>query len=112
LLRSAEYFNFFKHKAVGSGEYDLPRNVVFTDGTLYISGIPVYQSTAVAADNRFVGDFAMGAQLLVQEGMRIEFFEQDADNVTKNKVTVRIEETVAFPVYGSDYFIKGTDNDS
>jgi hypothetical protein len=39
--------------------------------------------------------------------MRIEFFEQDRDNVITNKVTVRIEETVALPVFGSNYFIKG-----
>jgi hypothetical protein len=39
--------------------------------------------------------------------MRIEFFEQDADNVQKNKITIRIEESVAFPVYGDNYFIVG-----
>lgn len=108
LLRPREYYNFFKNKASGSGEYDLPANVTFTDGTLYISGVPVYASTALLATDYVVGDFQMGAQFLVQEGMRIEFFEQDADNVTKNKVTARIEETVAFPVFGDNYFIKGT----
>lgn len=108
LLRPAEYYNFFKNKATGSGEYDLPDNVTFADGTLFISGVPVYASTALLATDYVVGDFQMGAQFLVQEGMRIEFFEQDADNVTKNKITARIEETVAFPIFGSTYFIKGS----
>jgi HK97 family phage major capsid protein len=108
LLRPREYYNFFKNKATGSGEYDLPANVTFADGTLYISGVPVYASTALNATDYVVGDFQQGAQFLIQEGMRIEFFEQDADNVTKNKITARIEETVAFPVFGSNYFIKGT----
>ncbi len=54
-----------------------------------------------------VGDWQNGAQLLIQEGMRIEFFEQDSTNVRENKITVRIEETIAFPVYGNTFFIVG-----
>jgi HK97 family phage major capsid protein len=111
LVRPKDYYNFFKNKATGSGEYDLPENFVFANGVLYISGVPVYASTAVTYGDYFVGDWRMGAQLLVQEGMRIEFFEQDGTNVRENKITVRIEETVAFPVFGNDYFIKGTDSD-
>jgi HK97 family phage major capsid protein len=107
LLRPREYYRFFKTKAGGSKEYDLPKNVVFANGTLFISGVPVYQSTAVPAGKYIIGDFSEGCQLLTQEGMRIEFFEQDGTNVRENKITVRIEETVAFPVYGSDFFIVG-----
>ncbi len=107
LIRPSYYYEFFKNKATGSGEYDLPQNVTFANGQLYISGIPVFASTAIPDGKYIVGDWEMGAQLLIQEGMRIEFFEQDVDNVTKNKITVRIEESVAFPVYGSDFFIVG-----
>lgn len=107
LLRPVDYFGFFKNKATGSGEYDLPQNTSFINGVLYISGVPVFTSTALPADNYIVGDWQMGAQLLIQEGMRIEFFEQDGDNVRTNKITVRIEETIAFPVYGDNYFIVG-----
>lgn len=107
LMRPREYYNFFKSKAAGSGEYDLPQNVAFVNGVLYISGVPVYTSTAIANNKFIVGDWAMGAQLLIQEGMRLEFFEQDGTNVRENKITVRIEETIAFPVYGDNYFIVG-----
>lgn len=107
LMRPREYYNFFKNKATGSGEYDLPQNVAFVNGVLYISGVPVYTSTAIADGKFVVGDWAMGAQLLIQEGMRLEFFEQDGTNVRENKITVRIEETIAFPVYGDNYFIVG-----
>lgn len=106
-MRPTLYNSFFKNKASGSGEYDLPDNVAFVNGQLYISGIPVVKTTALAATDYIVGDFS-GAQFLTQEGMRIEFFEQDRDNVITNKVTVRIEETVALPVYGSNYFVKGS----
>lgn len=111
LVRPRDYYNFFKNQASGSGEFDLPKNFVFTGNQLYISGVPVFASTALTYGDYIVGDWRMGAQLLVQEGMRLEFFEQDGTNVRENKVTVRIEETVAFPVYGDDYFIYGNDSD-
>jgi HK97 family phage major capsid protein len=112
LIRPEAYYSFFLNKATDSGVYDLPRNVTFDGGTLRISGVPVYSSTACPEGYFVVGDWAMGAQLLVQEGMRIEFFEQDGTNVRENKITVRIEETVAFPVYGDNYFIVGTHDES
>ena len=108
LLRPIDYYGFFKNKASGSGEYDLPEGVTFVNGQLYLFGIPVYASTAITAPDYVVGDFDMGAQLLTQEGMRIEFFEQDGTNVRENKVTVRIEGNYALPVYGPDYFIRGS----
>lgn len=108
LLRPADYNGFFLNKAAGSGEYDLPMGVTFVNGQMYVLGVPVYKSTAITSPDYVVGDFDMGAQLLTQEGMRLEFFEQDGTNVRENKVTVRIEGNYALPVYGPDYFIKGT----
>lgn len=111
VVRPRAYFNFFKQKASGSGEYDLPRNFVFVNGVLYVSGVPVIPTTAVTAGDYFVGDWIEGAELLIQENMRLDFFEQDGTNVRENKITVRIEETVALPVYGASFFVKGTDAD-
>jgi len=108
LMRPIDILPFYENKAAGSGEYDLPRNVTFVNGQLYISGVPVYMSTAVTAGDYVVGDWVNGAQVLTQEAMRMELFEQDADNVTKNKITLRVEGNYALPVYGPDYFIKGT----
>ena len=108
LLRPIDLATFYNNKATGSGVYDLPENVVWQGNQLFISGVPVYASTAPNAPDYVVGDFQMGAQLLTQNGMRIEFFEQDGTNVRENKVTVRVEGDYALPVYGSDYFIKGT----
>lgn len=106
-LRPADYFSFFKNKAAGSGEYDLPQGVTFINGVLYILGVPVAKTTTLTSGDYVVGDFQMGAELLIQDGMTLQFFEQDGDNVKTNQITARIEETIAAPVYGSDYFIKG-----
>jgi len=107
LLRPSAYYSFFLNKAAGSGEYDLPQGVTIVNGRLYFMGIPAYATTALTSPDYVVGDLE-GAQLLTQESMRIEFFEQDGTNVRENKVTVRIEGNFALPVYGADYFIKGT----
>lgn len=81
--------------------------VIGEDGVLRIGGVPVYRSTAVAADQYIVGDWVMGANLLTREAPRVEFFYEDGSNVTTNKVTVRVEERIAFPIYGDNYFVVG-----
>jgi len=108
VVRPSDYYNLLLNKAVGSGEYNLPAIItVDASGTLRVLGIPVVHTTAMTVDKFIVGDFRQGAQLLIQEGMKLEFFEQDGTNVRENKVTIRIEETVALPVFGTDYFIYG-----
>lgn len=107
-MRPHDYYSFFKHKASGSGEYDLPQGVLFVNGILYILGVPVAKTTGLNSGDYVVGDFENGTELLIQEAMRLEFFEQDSTNVRSNQITVRIEESVALPVFGSDFFIKGS----
>lgn len=110
-LRPVQYNSFFKNKAAGSGEYDLPEGITFVNGVLYVFGVPFYKTTAL---NKVKGDFlvgqANGAQLLTQNPMRIEFFDQDGDNVRTNRVTVRVEGDYALPVYADDYWVAGTSN--
>lgn len=107
-VRPADYWDLFKNKAIGgSEEYDLPQNLVFANGQLYISGVPVYKTTALNAGDYMIGA-AGGADLMVQGGIMLEFFNQDGTNVRTNQVTVRVEETIAMPVYGDNYFIVGS----
>lgn len=107
LLRPSDFWAIALMKASGSGEYDMPGIVTFADGQLRIAGVPVYRTTAMTADKFIVGDFGMGAMLLQRSAPRIEFFREDGTNARENKVTVRIEEEIAFPIFGSDYFIYG-----
>lgn len=81
--------------------------VTSENGVLRIGGVPVYRSTACTVDKYIVGDWVMGANLLTREAPRVEFFYEDGTNVRENKVTVRVEERVAFPIYGDNYFIYG-----
>ena len=79
---------------------------MFVGGQLYIGGVPVIKTTALTSGDYLIGA-AMGAEILQQEGMRLEFFEQDGTNVRTNQVTIRIEGTEALPIYGTNFFVKG-----
>ncbi len=81
--------------------------VTSENGILRIGGVPVYRSTAMTTDKYIVGDWVMGANLLTREAPRVEFAYEDATNFTTNKVTVRVEGRIAFPIYGDNYFIYG-----
>lgn len=109
LVRPSDYATLLLNRAAGgAGTYDLPRELVtYTNGQLYVAGVPVFKSTAANQGQFIIGDWVMGANLIIQEPPILQFFEQDEDNVQKNMITVRIEETIAFPIYGNDYFIVG-----
>lgn len=108
LLRPADYYRIALNKAAGSGEYDLPGIVTLANGVLNIAGVPTYASTAATAGQFIVGDWRMGAMLLQREAPMVEFFYEDGTNVRENKVTVRVEERIAFPIFGDNYFIVGS----
>lgn len=76
-----------------------------SNGQMYIAGIPVFKNQALDKGSSIVGDWANGANLLVREPARVEFFYEDSNNVRKNNVTVRVEERIAFPIYANNYFV-------
>ena len=88
--------------------YSLPAStVVTTDGNVSIAGIPLYKSTAIAVDKFLVGDWSMGAQIMQNQGISVQFSEMDGDNFTKNLITVRVEARIAFPIYYAGAFVYG-----
>ncbi len=109
LLNPADWYTLWLYKAATSGEYTLPVNLVErVGGQMFIAGVPVFRSTAERALDYLVGDWTMGANLITREPARVEFFREDGTNVQTNQITVRIEERIALPVYGNDYFIYGS----
>lgn len=108
VLHPAAYYEIALNKATGSGEYDLPGIVVIQNGQLYVAGVPVYKTTAIDASTYLVGDFELGCQLFIREQPEVRFFEEDANNVTLNLITVRIEGRVALAIYRAEAFVQGT----
>lgn len=109
ILHPAAYFDILLNKASGSGEYDLPTALaIVQNGQLYIAGVPFYKTTAIAQTTYIVGDWQLGAQLFIRQQPIVEFFDQDANNVTTNKITVRIEGRVALAIFRAEAFVTGT----
>lgn len=109
LLNPADWYRLWLTKSTGATNfYDLPDEMITRiNGQMYIVGIPVFRSTAIAQGKFIVGDWTMGANLILREAPRVEFFMEDGINVRENMVTVRVEERIALPVYGDNYFIVG-----
>ncbi len=107
LINPTDWANIMNTKPTNAA-YSLPGStVVTTDGSLTIAGVPVFQSTAIAADKFLVGDWAMGAQIMQNQGISVQFSEFDSDNFQKNLITVRVEARIAFPIYYNSAFVYG-----
>jgi HK97 family phage major capsid protein len=86
--------------------FTLPSTVTFVNGQLTINGIPVFKATWVTAGEFIVGDWTQ-AYKYVTDGLKVEFFEQDADNVQKNAITTRIEESNVLVIEQPLAFVRG-----
>ena len=73
-----------------------------------VAGVPIVESNSIAENAFIVGDFKMGAEIKERQGLTIEFFNQDTDNVQKGLVTVSVTERLALPVYHNGAFVSGT----
>ena len=111
LLSPEQYYALLLTKGT-TNDYTLPGlgTVTSVNGQMFISGVPVFKSTAMSDANYLVGDWAKGAQLYVRENPIVRFFEEDGTNVRENKITVRVEGRVALPIYYTDAFVTGSLN--
>ena len=85
---------------------DQPCVVNFVGNQMFIGGVPVYKASWVTAGKYYLGDW-FWAKRIVVDGLAVEFFEQDRDNIQKNLVTVRCEARVCFAVERTDAFVIG-----
>lgn len=64
----------------------------------YLWGLPIWTTPAIAKGKFLVGDFNAAATLWTRQGLTVEMFEQDADNVQKNLITIRAERRLGFGI--------------
>jgi HK97 family phage major capsid protein len=89
-------------------EYTAPvAGLTFNNGGLQFAGVPIVQSTAMAANAFCVGDWKE-ADLLTKSGMSVQMSTEDGDNFTKNLVTIRVEERIGLAIYRPTAFVYGT----
>lgn len=86
-------------------DYSIPGGVTITSmGDVAVAGIPVVICNGITGTKTLTGDFSK-LKIAQATGLSIQFFEQDADNVTKNLVTVRAEADVALAALRTNAFI-------
>lgn len=69
--------------------------------------LPVVDTNAMPQGEFMVGAFDMAAQVFDREDANVEVSTEDADNFTKNMVTIRAEERLALAVYRAQSFVHG-----
>lgn len=77
-------------------------------GTPPIWGLPVVVTNAMPASNYLVGAFDVAAQIFDREDANVQVSTEDADNFTKNMVTIRAEERLALAVFRPQSFVYGS----
>jgi hypothetical protein len=92
--------------ATTAGEFTLPGTVVFSNGRLTINGVPVFKATWVTVDQFILGDWSQ-AYKYTTDTLKLQYFDQDTDNVQKNAITTRIEESNVLVIEQPKAFIKG-----
>ena len=81
---------------------------MLTGDTPSISGVPIFENTAVTAGDFIVGDWSQGASIFDRQQSFIRFYDQDSTNVRTGDVTVKAQERLAMPIWRSSAFIYGT----
>ena len=70
-------------------------------------GVKVVLNTAIPAGDFLIGNFGVGTQLWVRDGINVEFFREDGTNVRDGFVTVRVSERIALTNYLPNAFVSG-----
>jgi HK97 family phage major capsid protein len=90
-------------KATGDGHY-------FSGGPFQVTpqviwGVPLIPSAAVPQGTALVGDFSIGVQLFIREGVNVLLSDADQDDFIRNRVTLLAEMRAALAVFRPSAFV-------
>lgn len=69
-------------------------------------GVPLTYSRVIPQGTALVGDFAIGATLLIREGVSVLLSDSDQDDFIRNRVTMLAEMRAALPVWRPSAFAR------
>lgn len=84
-------------KAQGDGHYFSGGPFQVTPHVLW--GVPLVPSATMSAGTSLVGDFEIGAQLFIREGVNVLLSDSDQDDFVKNRITMLGEMRAALAVF-------------
>jgi HK97 family phage major capsid protein len=91
-------------KASGSGEY--VGGGPFINMPQVLWGVPLIPSPAIPINTALVGDFSLGAQLFIREGVNVLLSDSDQDDFIRNRATILGEMRAALAVWRPAAFQK------
>lgn len=97
LIHPMDFVNLLTYKTT-TGEFDHPGLVYGADNILRLYGVPIVKNSAIGQGHSIVGDWKQ-AELIVRDGLQFDLSYDDADNFTKNQVTLRLEARELLAVY-------------
>jgi hypothetical protein len=102
VMNPADWSDALIAKASGDGHY-------FSGGPFAVTAeqmwsTPLIPSTAMPQGTVLVGDFAMGAQLFIREGVHVLLSDSDQDDFLRNVVTLLAEMRAALAVFRPQVF--------
>lgn len=87
-------------------DYSIPGGVTITpNGDVAVVGVPVFKTNAsnIGNDRILLGDWTKAA-IIQTEGLNVNMYEQDSDNVQRNLITCKAEARVALATLRTDAF--------
>ena len=105
LINPIDEMELLINKESGAG-YSHP--ALLSGARISIAGVPVIGTDIMPAGFYHVADFNRAAELLFEDNIITEFAYEDGDNFTKNLVTIRVEESIALPIYFAGAMRKGS----
>lgn len=104
LMHPTDWANVLKAKAEGGGDGHYYSAGPFSVTPQVIWGVPLIPSPAVPVGMVLVGDFSIGVQLFVREGINVLFSDSDGTDFIQNRVTLLGEGRFALPVWRPSAF--------
>jgi HK97 family phage major capsid protein len=97
VMHPTDWMNALIAKAAGDGHYYSGGPFSVTPAVMW--GVPLIASSAIPAGMALVGDFAIGVQLFIREGVNLLLSDSDQDDFIRNKVTLLAEMRAAVAVW-------------
>jgi hypothetical protein len=102
VMHPIDWQNTLIAKAAGDGHYYSGGPFSVTPQVLW--GVPLVPSPAIPQGTVLVGDFTIGAQLFIREGVQVLMSDSDQDDFLRNRVTLLGEMRAALAVFRPSAF--------
>lgn len=103
IMHPTDWSSVLKAKAAGDGHYYSGGPFSMTPQVIW--GVPLIPSPAIPVGHALVGDFSIGALLLIREGVNVLMSDSDASDFVQNRLTLLGEMRAALAVWRPSAFV-------